>query len=305
MNVQAVKRMVAALVTGGLILAMMGGSAGSTERARLPPPPPDPEDAVRPPAAIVARQKAIEAELERIGVHAWAGEYSEGDGLGANLRLSLAPQAGIAGTLTGCLGLYDARAGSVEESPGVLKFHLDGRREQTPWSFPDELVPVRWGERRYLIPPADLMRFVNAIHRGFEPRTDAMGMFLLARGDEKKPADGLPELPEPYRSAIRDVPLDVGVVAVQPAPLQCGKGGFCTRIHRFTVDRGTLDGIVPGVELEVKSPDDAVDTLLIESADATTAVGSFTRYSDDNDEDAVKPDRRWVFTTGRYTPAAR
>ncbi|MFE0499948.1 hypothetical protein ACFW0P_04105 [Lysobacter soli] len=304
MSNRAMRHALTALMMGCLILAATGGSAGPTERVRLPPPP-DPQEAFGAPPELRARQEAIAAELQRIGPHAWAGEYADGDGLGANRRVWLAPQAGIAGTLSGCLGLYDSRLGSVVESTGVLKLQLDRTRD-TPFSaLPDELVPVRWGQRRYLIAPSELISFVNAIHQGFEPRTDAHGMFLLGRGDEEKPAEGLPDLPERYRSAIRSAALDVGVIAVEPSPARCDRDGYCTRTYRFTVDRGSLDGIATGMELQVKSPDNQWDHLLIESTDGTTAVGELITRFDADDKPDVEPDRRWVFTTGSYSPVAR
>src|SRR4029079_175087 len=62
---------------------------------------------------VAAHQKRINQEIETLGAHPWAGVYYYGDGLGANITLTVAPAAGFLYTLHGCLGLYDFNHGPI------------------------------------------------------------------------------------------------------------------------------------------------------------------------------------------------
>jgi len=248
------------------------------------------------------RRQAIDAELEQLGPHAWAGEYYEGDGLGSNTTISLAPRSGVAATLTGCLGLYNANVGSVEPTgQGLLHLRFDAPRDAGPFEFPDELQLVRWGERRYLVAPSSMQDFVNAMHDGSEPRSFAHGMFLLAKGDEAKPVRGLPELPGHYLAAIRSEPLEAGVLRIERVS-DVRHEDFCEKRYRVTLDRGLLDGLVPGVALTTRSPADVHERFEIDAANDTTASGELEIFESQCDAPAQVPDRRWVFTTGHYAP---
>ena len=117
------------------------------------------------PALIELRVEAIRQELASLkSAHAWAGEYSFGDGLGVNLQLHLAPKTGFAITWHGCLGLYGANEGQVRLTPdGVVD--LDFRWQNLSegfGQFPRQLLPFRWGERHYLVDTAHVARFINA-----------------------------------------------------------------------------------------------------------------------------------------------
>lgn len=260
------------------------------------------------PAGVAQRQTAIATELAQVHGHPWAGRYYRGDGLGMNIVVSLAPQAGVVATWHGCLGLYGAKEGRVvQAADGGLSFAFKGPDDRRSSAFPERVVPVAWGQRRYLIAPAEMQDFVNAIHHGREPRAQAHGRFLLAEGDEARPAAGLPQLPEGVQSAIRRRPLEVGVTKVEPMGSE-GRGGFCTRRHRLTLDQGDANGLRPGVELRVLAPANVHATVTVRAATAGSAVGELETYGtcgnarDARAQDA--PDRRWVLTTGHYDPAA-
>ena len=252
------------------------------------------------PQAVSERREAIAAELQQLPGHAWAAEYYEGDGLGANISLSLAPQSGVTALWTGCLGLYGSNEGRIQEQPdGRLRFRFNRANARGFGGFPADVVPVRWGARRYLIPDARMREFVNAINHGHEPRTMPHGRFLLARGDEAKPVTGLPALPDRFLQAIRHTPLDVGVLKVEPRPDNRGDG-FCEKRYRVTVDHGNADGLVPGVELRAKTSVNAFADLRIDAATASQATGEIAFYESDCKRPQNVPDRQWTFTTGAY-----
>jgi len=62
------------------------------------------------------------------------------------------------------------------------------------------LVPLEWGERLYLLAPGSLSDFAAAIRRRSEPRTCADGPTFLREGDWNTKVEGLPNLPEPWKS---------------------------------------------------------------------------------------------------------
>src|SRR5437762_1117844 len=58
-------------------------------------------------------RQQVREEIKTLGIHAWVGDYYWGDGLGANISLILAPQAGFLFEWHGCVGLYDRNYGAV------------------------------------------------------------------------------------------------------------------------------------------------------------------------------------------------
>lgn len=157
------------------------------------------------PVPVELRGEAIGRELAVLPKdHPWAGRYYLGDGLGANLSLSITPVAGFAVTWRGCVGTYGANEGPVIQAPdGTLVLDFRWRNNSNSFgSFPRRLLPMQWGERQYLIDADHVATFVNAVHLGLEPRTRVYGSTFLRAGDEKRPVHGLPPLPEPWRSQL-------------------------------------------------------------------------------------------------------
>ena len=265
------------------------------------------------PAAVEQKRLAVLDELQGLPGHPWAGSYFHGDGEGMNVTLVLAPKAGAATWWRGCLGLYGAEHGDVlPRADGTLEIGLPPGDEFL--RFPGELRPVRWGERRYLVEPSEFIDFVNEMHAGWEPRDDRFGRFLLAEGDEARPASGLPDLPPEFLRLVRSEPLNVHVLAVErvpePEPVATSPPAdptldaaplFCQQHYRLTLDRGTESGLVPGIRL------DCDDTCGYESAhvvrsDAGRAHAEMSVY-DSGCDGEPPPDRTWIFSTGAFRPS--
>lgn len=251
------------------------------------------------------RRTEIRKELAGLGPHPWAGEYYEGDGLGANIALSLAPHAGMAATWNGCMGLYGANRGRVEARDGMLRFVYDTPNTPGFGGFPDAVHPVRWGARRYLIPDAKMIAFVNAVHRGFEPRHDVHGMFLLADGDEKKPASGLPTLPPQFLALLRRQPLEAQVRSVDH--LESKRDSMpslgCNHVYRLTLDRGANDRLAPGMALVgVGAARSGITATVLAVAPDSATVKVVGMFEPCNKPKTV-PVVGWRFSTGAYDPA--
>ena len=251
--------------------------------------------------AVKERKLAVETELATLEGHAWAGEYYHGDGLGANITHSMSPGAGVSVQWRGCLGIYGANEGLVATQPdGSLAMHFNHANGDGFGSFDEHLVPVRWGERHYLIPQARMIDFVNAIHFGREPRSGGHGSFPLMRGDEGLEVEGLPDLPSPYREMIRSVAIEARVLSVERLPDE-GGADYCMTNFRVTIDRGAGDGLLPGVALQPLEPFDAGD-LLLDYVESTRAEGIIRNFETDCAKPDTLPSRDWIFTTGSYEP---
>jgi len=203
--------------------------------------------------AAEARTKKIQQEIRGLRNHEWAGEYFFGDGLGVNVTLTLAPQNGFVFTWYGCLGLYDQNYGDVTFTQGTVKllFTYPNKRGGFQGIAP-ELMPVRWGQRHYLIPVDGMLPFTNAINSGMEGGKLFGGRsayFLLRKGDENKAPEGLPSVPSEYLSYILKKPITAKISSVTAS--QEGKSKRTTRV---TLNVGSADGLRKGMELFVKHP---------------------------------------------------
>jgi hypothetical protein len=58
--------------------------------------------------------------------------------------------------------------------------------------MPRSLIPVEWGQRKYLIPAEEITDFCYEVKQGWEPRTFSAGSFYLREEDWDKPARGVP-----------------------------------------------------------------------------------------------------------------
>lgn len=250
-------------------------------------------------AKVEQQRVLIRKEIATIQQHPWAGEYYEGDGLGANIRMSLAPGTGVAATWHGCMGMYGANRGKVVLHDGELRFEYEQPNRQGFGGFPDALRPVRWGERRYMIPDDERIAFVNAINHGLEPRDVVHGMFLLAEGDEKKAADGLPDLPPADLALIRRKPMDVRVVSIDHVEKKKSDTD-CSFTYRMTLGRGTNDRLAPGIELKPVAQPRVWETATIQTAAAGTSTATLAVWFDDCAHPKTVPAAGWTLSTGAY-----
>ncbi len=124
-----------------------------------------------------------------------AGEYYLGRGLGFNLRLTLNPDGTFSSTWQGCLGTYAEVIGRAFLRDGELVLEPSSKEGEMEKGWDTPFLPVRWGERQYLIPANRIFDFANQIHRGNEPRTSSFGDVYLREGDWDKPVTGEPDLP--------------------------------------------------------------------------------------------------------------
>lgn len=171
------------------------------------------------------------------------------------------------------------RWGGVEEVGGRLQMTTQGEYQSHVVPIPVELIPVRWGDRLYLLAPDQLLRFCNEVNRGYEQRRE--GSSFLHRGTHG-PAQGKPELPPPYDGYILDQPLTATVVEVLDIPAPNREGSTRLRV-RARLDIGRRNHAFEGMELgflkesivgwaKVESIDDATCEAVVVYRTSTAGI---------------------------------
>ena len=191
------------------------------------------------------------------------GEYYFGDGLGVNCALTIKDEGRFSFGWHGCLGLYDQNTGEARVVAGHLI--LTPERPNVRKGFQGtatDFIPIRWGERLYLIPEADRWEFCNAVNQGSEPRDRPHGQSYLRSGDWRKKVSGLPIVPEAWHSLLLKAPIDGRVIEV------LGDG-------RARVDLGTESGVWK--EMELWADTDGFGLVRVVDVGAKDAVIS-TKY---------------------------
>jgi hypothetical protein len=114
-------------------------------------------------AEFVARLRAIEAELNGLGAHEWAGVY-----WGPRLKMAVVPQSGVVVLLFGSLGECPLNHGDIVD--------VTDERIVIGWANPHhpeefylahEFLRTRVGSREYLLTEAQLPQFRRLTDAGF------------------------------------------------------------------------------------------------------------------------------------------
>lgn len=173
-----------------------------------------------------------------------AGEYYLGNGRGTNLRLSVLPDGRYSFVSSGCTGVGYRESGHARQTDGHYVLSPTGPSEP---GVERTLDLIRWDRRRYLIPPAKIQEFRDAIVGGREPRVGTGGWFYLRVPIE--PADGLPDSPESGENDLRKDLLVGRVLEVSAVGL--------AKVGRARVDLGAERGLREGDVLTVQRRGDA------------------------------------------------
>jgi hypothetical protein len=239
-------------------------------------------------------RQQIQAEIGQLKGHAWAGEYREGDGLGVNISLILAPKSGYLFEWHGCLGLYDRNYGAVTNRNGRLRLSFTFANDRKGFQgIAEEFIPVPWGKRCYLIPSDDVIGFCNAVNSAAEPREAQLGRYLLRQGDEKIKVTGEPTVPAAYRTCLLKSPVKAEIVKVGPSTTRPSVCDWKFKDTPVTLNVGKNSGLLPGMELNVVSPDSVVESVKIKSVRGNDAEGIMTQAG----EESAGPKVGWKLST--------
>ena len=142
---------------------------------------------------------------------------------------------------TNCTGGYRIRGGAtfvegdVVLGTGFAYRFLPARR-------PTHLVPIRWGDRLYLVPRDAGESFCTHVNlRGSSGYPG--GTFYIRSDDEKKRVDGLPNVPEEWETMLLATPLNGKIVEVMKpgrARVDLGyKNGIWNRMFLWATCEGS------------------------------------------------------------------
>jgi hypothetical protein len=216
--------------------------------------------------AIEARQQRIEAELKDLDrdklpkehwARDWAGEYYQGDGLGANILFRLAPESGFSYTWHGCMGLYDGNHGDIAEVfPDGLRLKLAIPADLSTFeTVSDRLYFVPWGEERFLVPECLLMKFVNNYNEGGFARAEMYHIPRLIRDKNyhgfRSAPPGLPKLPDKYAKLLRTKPITLTVAKVDAKPPKHVTGEVHSHAFDVVLEGGATAGAFVGMEFSI------------------------------------------------------
>jgi hypothetical protein len=243
--------------------------------------------------AADAKREAVAAEAKQLGDHPWAGDYHHGDGLGVNILMSIAPQAGYVYEWNGCLGVYDRNYGAVKWANDriELTFTFDSKNGGSK-EISKAYVPVAWGERHYLIGDDEMIEFCNAINSGRESGDLPYGGFLLRRGDEQKTANGFPAVPPEFKKYLLEKHVEAKVIAVGK-PTVSGPKDSQTAAYPVTFDAGSNRGLLVGMELFLCAPHESYNACKLTKVEPDRSEGVFSQSASEE----VAPKAGWQFST--------
>lgn len=195
-----------------------------------------------------------------------AGEYYQGDGLGANLYLTINLDYTFKFRWMGCLGEYDKNHGKwkFEGDVLVLEPELPNLREGSRGTA-TRFIPVSWGERNYLVEESAVPAFTEDLRDGelSTSRMDEVHGYDYVQLDpethEPGKTAGVPEVPTRYRVFYESGPIVAKLVEVFPN-------------GTVKLDRGRKDGLWLGLMIISDMPGYTGEIQIMELAE-TTAIG--------------------------------
>ncbi|QOC23244.1 hypothetical protein IC757_03575 [Wenzhouxiangella sp. AB-CW3] len=246
---------------------------------------------------VAERRKKIKREIEQLADHPWAGEYYAGDGTAVNIYLWLAPESGFVFEWHGCLGLYDINHGTIGFDGKTI--HLDFKHPNEREGFQglaEALIPIEWGDRRYLVPPDEMGEFANDVNACLETRQGSRGGHLLRRGDHELKASGYPILPEEFAAYLLEDPIDATITDVVSVKEWTNSLGWNIKEVTVDLDVGQQNGLFPGMRFYVYSPEYISHWLTVSELSEDTAHAVVTQTVEE-DLDEVDPQPGWRLTT--------
>ena len=219
------------------------------------------------------RQAEIKAELDEGTAADWAGEYYLGDGMGT-IAIVMAPGHGFASIWAGCMSVYGRSFGSVTQQGGRLLLNHEVPNQPGVFgNFPNVLVPVRHGERVYLVGEEQAAEFVAAIDRGSDPCENSCPDLFL-----RYQSTSIPDMAAETRVNSPDFALFARVIRVVEPDLEAVDGAFRWRKAKIELDVGSDAGVYEGLELYSTTAGWITDTIIVDKAGAATAMATVSAY---------------------------
>lgn len=210
------------------------------------------------------------------------GDYYFGDGLGMNCTLSLTPDHRFIYRNRGCLGEYDRNKGSWKLNGDRLELRPEKRNKEYGYEVNVHFVPIKWGERLYLVDENEAPGFCAALKHDFPKVADIHGLDFIQCKKRKLPSTGgKVVMPARYRTFYEQGAIEATVVRVE-------------KNQTILFDKGSADRITPGMLLAIDSFD-TVEAQVLSCEEHRSIAKPI--YVGGSDRQAKAGDQ---FTTGSY-----
>ncbi len=147
------------------------------------------------------------------------GKYYQGDGLGANLNLTLERGHKFSYTWRGCLGVYDKAKGTWNREGDLVVLIPSGYKIPSNFKEVDtRFMPVRESNGQYLIEENSMPAFAAKVNR-HELRTGPHGSdYVRIKSDnfDFMPVSGNPVRPTAYADYYANGPIETEVMRINP-----------------------------------------------------------------------------------------
>lgn len=262
--------------------------------------------------ALLARWRQV-AAANGEQADEWAGDYVEQGELSYRV-LRWSPRAGfVSVSVHTCEPMVTAFAyGGVTAAPDLIGMRAETRRSAghhqhhgaTP-AAETYYLPVRWGERRYLVPQKEVRQFYNFV-AGYGWRAGEWPSdFLLRAGDGDKPVSGMPVLPPGYERHVR-LPINANVTRVGRREVRrqdTPHGPAYSSLTTITLDAGREHGVRPGMTFYLVGSD-YPETIGIARVGRRTTVAVVEREWAEGIGEAYKDWREAVPRLKAHAPLA-
>jgi hypothetical protein len=176
----------------------------------------------------------------------------------------------------------------------MIKLHCKLKNERKGFQgIAEELIPVSWGDRRYLIASDEMIRFCNHVNSREEPRSSVHGFHLLRDGDEEKEIAGRPDIPEEYKKYLLKKPIQGEIIAVGKHTDYEKEEDWKVRDVAVTINIGKEVGLLNGMELYVTAPKDLVESIIITKVGEQTSEATMRQMG----STLVDPQPGWKLST--------
>lgn len=149
-----------------------------------------------------------------------------------------------------------------------------------------KLIKVKFGERHYLVPEANLQYFC-ILTAGLEPETFEFFTYYWAKDEDvNKKVFGLPILPKKYANLIRQ-PIEAKIIRIGSRKVILAESdSFYSEVHRaVTLNVGRNEKVIVGMDFYVEDLDEWVR---IEKVFANSSIGFINRHLDDDKKELCR-----------------
>ena len=250
---------------------------------------------------VEQRAKKVQAELETLQEHPWAGSYDIHSGVPpvGKYRFLIAPKSGYIYTSNSddwvdAYGgvLYDQNYGGATWENDRLKLSPVLKNEDNGYYNPGtEFVLIPWEERLYLVPADGIVEFCNAVNSGW--------VHYFSRGGNWKHPEGKPDVPDNFKPYLLETPIEGQVIALgKTEDVQRGEyrgQPWMLKETTVTINKGKQDGLLSGMKFYVMDSEFS-EWIELTDVSETESEGIFTWR-----DERSAPQTGWsVSTTSRW-----